>query len=687
MPSPLKRATNPDGILFYLAILTAFFFLLEVSFFIQCNKAYLGDFTFVSHHIDIPWRILPGIAYFVFAQIVLHTLFLFAIWGLAHFSALTLKLKGGARIQWALFLFAVAIIFVVTANQVYFPNSRVIELTSMLFHSTRIAYISMSLSASILGIVSLFALIGLARSLHGLKLVACASILGLILGGYAWNRYPKLAASSYVNQQPNIIMVGVDSLRPDYLGHFGSDLSTPFMDNFLAHATVFSDALTPLARTFPSWTGMLTGLYPRHVNVRTNLSDQAKAHLALALPQVLRAHGYQTVFATDETRFSNISTAFGFEKLITPPIGLNDFLLGTFNDFPLSNLVINLPLGRYLFPYSYANRPAYITYNPDSFLRQLKPMLSEQKHQPLFLAIHFCLPHSPYLWSSLSGFAYDGRARYAKSVERVDKQLDDFFAQLSQAGLLNNAIVVLLSDHGEALELPGDRITEQSLFVHHQREPMPIFYPPSVSKEGVDQSAGHGTDILGLPQYHTLLAIRLYGHIKQAIHDQAGEVSMLDIMPTVLDLAQLPKPMLDGVTLAPIVQGYSNQVPAKPIFVESDYSPQAIRTVYPETRKVFLEGIHLFSIDSSTTRLTVKADMVDKIIHSKQVGIVQDKWMLALYPERTGTRMPILINLNSGEWTNNMQSSFAKHAPAAQLMQRLKVFYGDELKNAKISLS
>ena len=102
MQNPLKRENNPDGILFYLTLLTGFFLLLEISFFIQCNKAYLGDFTFVSNQIHIPWRILPGIAYFVLAQVVLHALFLGVVWVIAYFAASALRLKSSACLQLAL---------------------------------------------------------------------------------------------------------------------------------------------------------------------------------------------------------------------------------------------------------------------------------------------------------------------------------------------------------------------------------------------------------------------------------------------------------------------------------------------------------------------------------------------------------------------------------------------------------
>lgn len=679
MQNPSNHPSKPEGLFFYLFLLTCFLVLLEISFFIQCNKAYLGDFTFVSNHITIPWRIVPGILAFLAAQLFLHALYLGLLWVMITASARALRLSTVARIRYGLITFGVSMLAVLSANQLFFPNSRLVELSSMVLMNGVVTKLVLSvcgvmlLSQALLALLGIYQWLGKARSW---MVVAAATMLG---GVFLFANSPTQAVP-YAGSRPNVILVGVDSLRPDHLGYFGSDTSTPFFDGFLNQASVFTDSITPIARTFPSWTGILTSLYPKHVNVRTNLSDQTKAHLQNALPFVLKSAGYHTVFATDETRFSNISTAYGFQTIVTPPVGLNDFLLGTFNDFPLSNLVVNTKLGQWLFPYSYGNRPAYITYDPNSFLNKLQPTLSHKQTQPLFLAVHFCLPHSPYLWAHLSGYAVtDARQRYSASVTRVDAQVHELFSRLKSAGLLNNAVVVLLSDHGEALELRGDRITEPAAFMKPRGTRIPRFYPPSISKERLDQSAGHGTDILGLSQYHNVFAVRLYGRGQQAIGDHVGEVSTLDIMPTVLGLAGVSTPKVDGQTLAPVILGQMKSVPSHPIFMESDYSPQAICTVYPETRNVMLEGIHLFTIDPVTTHLTVKPSMVDMIIRSKQLGVIQGGWVLALYPQLNGSRMPILVNLQTGDWTNDLKSTFALHSPAASLLQQLKRFYGHEM--------
>ena len=116
------------------------------------------------------------------------------------------------------------------------------------------------------------------------------------------------------------------------------------------------------------------------------------------------------------------------------------------------------------------------------------------------------------------------------------------------------------------------------------------------------------------------------------------------------------------------------------VFLESDFTPEAIRTVYPETRQVILEGIQLFQINPKTIRLTVKDNMCQMIIKSKQYADIYGDWILALYPQNNHYRIPILVNLSSGKWTNDLHTPFALHSPAAEMLTALQAFYGIELR-------
>ena len=681
MQRQMVRTAKQRELFVYLLCLTGFFLLLEISFFIQCNKAYFFIFNFVSDRLSIPLTIVPGVIYFIAMQLLIHFIYCLGVWMMAVLMANTFMLPPGKQLSLGISLWMLGLVTGLIANQYFFPNSKFAGLTEVIFPNREIIKAILIFLAALCYSCILIACLGALKTGLLRQWLLFFIVIVTIANFTFFKPHVRAIQDAATAEQPNIIFVGVDSLRPDFLSYFGHDQETPFFDEFLSQSTVFAEAVTPLARTFPSWTSILTGDYPKKTGARFNLARQERLNLVDSLPSLLRQQGYETIFATDETRFSNIDTHFGFNRVITPPMGLNDFLVGSFNDFPLSNLVVNSFIGEWLFPHSYGNRPVEFTYEPDSFLNLIRPALQTSHTKPLFFAIHFCLPHAPYIWAGLPAQQLGAVERYQASVVRVDKQLRDFFSLLNESHLLDHAIVVLLSDHGEAFELSGDRVTAKANFIpakQNKNTAIPLFYPPGLNDEQVDQSVGHGTDVLGLPQYHSLLAFRLYGLGNQKRGDIPGIVSLTDIKPTVLGLLHLPQP---GATrsLAPIIKGQPVSIPPHHIFLESDFSPAAIRTVYPQVKEVVIEGIDLFQIDPGTTRLFVKDSMAEMSINSKQYADIYGDWMLALYPQSKNVRMPILINLATGEWTNRLSSPFAQHSPALEMLNALYHFYGNEL--------
>lgn len=676
MPNQTVPTASKREILFYLAWLTAFFILLEISYFIQWNKMYLGDFTFVSKQIHIPLTILPAIIFFGFVQLLIHVFFCLAAWIIAIRIIADFSITKANELKVSIAIYFLCLSEVIFANLHFFPYSKFASLFACL-----IGYPLANIFFYLLSVITLITVLYVTFSYF--RRYPWCLLFGLLFG-ISFANTKILPQKQY--DLPNIFLIGIDSLRPDYLGFFGGNIKTPFLDSYLQQSAVFSQAVTPLARTFPSWTAILTGAYPLKNGVRFNLSNYEKINLVDPLPQQAKALGYETIYASDETRFSNISKAFGFDHLITPPMGLNDFLLGTFNDFPLSNLLVNTPIGKWLFPYSYANRPASPTYNPNTFVHLLDQKLLERQNKPLFLSVHFCLTHFPYVWSD-APIVDTVLQQYDASVARVDQQVADFFAILNKQHLLDNAIVILFSDHGEALELKGDRATSPGLY--NEKSAYPMFYPPGLEEEAVDQSGGHGTDVLGITQYRILLAFRLYGYAKQLPGIYSLTVSTLDIKPTLLDLLNIKTVRTTGLSLAKLVKGEKSRPLAdlkRHFFLESDYSPKSIRTVHPEMRDVLLEGVELFKIDPISLKLTVRDDMGQMIIDSKQYADLYGDWILALYPQSKSYRIPVLVNLKSGIWTTNLNSSFAKHSPAFTMLGELMSFYSKDLNHKQILL-
>ena len=128
---------------------------------------------------------------------------------------------------------------------------------------------------------------------------------------------------------------------------------------------MFKDTTTPAARTFSSWTAILTGRPPTITGARFNLAERSSVRANPTFADVLQDLGYQTIYSTDEVRFANIDESFGFDQVVTPRIGASDFLIGTYNELPLSSLVINTRIGQWLFPFSAANRGVATMFQPD----------------------------------------------------------------------------------------------------------------------------------------------------------------------------------------------------------------------------------------------------------------------------------------------------------------------------------
>lgn len=705
------------GLFLALISLTLFFILVEVSFLIQCSGVYLGDFKLIANHLSIPLAIFPQVVAFIFIQLLLHLLFVCLIWAVTRLAATALHFSIQRTIYLGIGLWFAALLAILLANRIFFPNSK---FSSVLFGflTPGIAKVGLGILGLFLVAITLIALFGAAIQIKNIRsfrrpnvVIAsgaerseaiqavgdgyvivtsasiCLSVIFLCLFWFLSSRHhPTLDAATA--EKPNIVIIGMDSVRPDFLGFFGYAKRTPHIDGFLNHSTVFSDALTPLARTFPSWVSILTGIYPKLNTIRTNLADQNDLDLTETLPAILRAEGYATIFATDETRFSNIDQRYGFDQVITPPIGFNDFLLGTINDFPFANLIANTPVGKYLFPYTYANRSVYALYNPNTFLKLLQPTLAKSRTKPTLLITHLCLPHFPYAWESLPVNKVT-LYHYQSALKRVDQQFHDLMMLLQQKQWLQHSIVILLSDHGEAVEIPGDRLTAADLFIPGEKNKkgvLPHFYPPSSTKEKINMSGGHGTDVLGLPQYHTVLAFRTFGTKPNAVRVVSGLVSVMDIKPTLLAFLDLPVGRSSGNPLQDYIFGSKNIVDInQDFFIESDFSPEAIRSIHPETRKVLFEGIDYFRIDPKTTRVVVRESMLKMILSSKQYADYYSNWVLALYPQNNKVMMPILVNLKTGEWTNDLTTEFAQSSPAHHMLIAMKIFFGSDITDVENS--
>jgi arylsulfatase A-like enzyme len=468
-------------------------------------------------------------------------------------------------------------------------------------------------------------------------------------------------AETAKNDLPNVIMIGLDSLNPRHTGYAGYPLPlTPNLDAFLKENIVFGQCYTPIARTFPSWYSILTGQYPVTNGVRLNLQKRKYIRSSdRCLGHVLRKNGYTTVHFTDEVRFSNITAAEGFDVLRHPVMGVKDFVFGSFHDFSLTNVFFNNPLGGWIFPFLRYNRAVFHLYDGRYFINDLITSLDRLKGKgPFFLATHLCIGHWPYFHASPRDFkdqpGADPRMKlYDSAISMADAQLGRIIRALKKNGLYDDAIIVVLSDHGESAD-------------------------------------GHGSDLRDSEQNRTVLAWKPAG---KPVHKEFGIlVRTIDIAPTVLDLLNIPAEGrgFDGVTLGPWIRGSDvpglDLVDDRTVFMETEFSLFTPGGVGLALQSLIEQGIAFYEYDR-TGLVTVRDEYFDTLIRRRNRALLTPDWKLVRDVVIRGGEEKIRFSLFNLRTDPGCKRDVSTDKPNQfkDLWDRMSRYYGSELAPAHSS--
>ncbi len=104
------------------------------------------------------------------------------------------------------------------------------------------------------------------RNPRRLAIGTCAVLVPFVLAGWASANRSHNDASRL-----NVVLLGIDSLRLDIVDHGAPAGVAPHLREFLDGSVWFTDTMTPLARTFPSVTSILTGRQPHKTGAYMNL--------------------------------------------------------------------------------------------------------------------------------------------------------------------------------------------------------------------------------------------------------------------------------------------------------------------------------------------------------------------------------------------------------------------------------
>lgn len=608
---------------------------------------------------------------FGFILVTLHVGLAGLCWVMARLSAFSYPNVKATPLQWLTLWCCLLFFTVLVANAALYPNSSLGNpyAARVLASWAGINFFGVVTGLAAIAIVATLAKAALRRHRTHPRLpkqVAVAVAAVAVIAGAA--AIPASHSTAAPSDKPHVIIIGIDSLRHDETQP-GGPTNAANVARFLAGGISFNDATTPLARTFPSWVSILTGRNPHTTGAIINLLPRKLIHTGDTLGDLFRRAGYHTVYSIDETRFSNIDASYGFDETITPPIGASDFLIGWFGDTPLSNLLVNTRVGAVLFPHLYANRGASKLYDPDVHLQRLEARLDFDR--PTFLAMHLTLAHWPFIWRD----SVDARgvvARRKIAVEEVDRQFAATLSLLERRGALKNALVIVLSDHGESLGNKEDSLLSD----------VPVagrIYDEHKSPQG------HGTDVLSPQQYQVVLGFRCFGKCPidvPAAKAVASPVSLEDLAPTLQELFSLDsKDSFDGRSLRPLLAsqaGAEDGFRGRVRFTESEFNPIGlVGSGGDVSASAAAAASEFYAIDPVTDRIEVRERMLGEILSERQYAAFDDDTLLAALPEPGKKYRLIAVRRDKSEATLLATAPDASsHPEFLPLYQKMTSRYG-----------
>jgi len=339
------------------------------------------------------------------------------------------------------------------------------------------------------------------RGTVALTVTTAASLLGFTAGSSVLERVeigrlPQTAPSS-----PDVLIIVMDALRADHLSAYGYDRPTsPTIDRFAREGVLFENAVAASSYSLPSHASLLTGLYPgQHEVVWLEYARYRNPSLP-KLPVLMRERGYRTAAFSGNTFWFTREHGFGigfvhFEDYFHSVLDMAErTVLGT----TLTEVVLG-PRG--LLKDIPARKRASDTN------RSLLRWIDRSGDAPFFIVVNYFDTHDPYIApepfrsrfspDAVAGgrinwqWGRDGKqltpgevqseiAGYDGTIAWTDEQLRQLLDGLRQRGRLDDLLLVITSDHGEAFGEHDAFLHGNSLYREEIHVPLVVWGPGRV---------------------------------------------------------------------------------------------------------------------------------------------------------------------------------------------------------------
>lgn len=339
------------------------------------------------------------------------------------------------------------------------------------------------------------------------------------------------------SKQPNVLLIGIETLRADHVGCLGYDReTTPTLDRLAQEGVLCARAMSTSAWTLPSVMSVMTSLNP-NVHQTQTYKDRLPGEVT-TLAEVLKANGYTTVgFVSNPVLDGKYGFSDGF-----------DF----YDDFTIS-----LDAGLDIFAkHSETLNDQQIVNTGELVTQMAAHWLQRNQDEPFFMFVFYIDPHYDYVppapFDTMFDPGYagdiDGRgihkeprhsqrpsdrdlqhllALYDGEIRYTDGCVAELLRVFATSGVLVNTIVVLFGDHGDEFYEHGKTAHGRTLYDEIIHVPL-IFREPGRFPPGKRINA---------------------------------VTSQIDIMPTILDyLGVSCEGPMQGASLRPLIEGKAERL-------------------------------------------------------------------------------------------------------------------------------
>jgi len=338
-------------------------------------------------------------------------------------------------------------------------------------------------------------------------------------------------------KRPNILLITIDTCRYDVIGAYGNSyVYTPALDRLSRKGILFQRCYSPVPTTGPAHTSIMTGLHPNRHKVYANGNVYIQPNKTIA--QILKGFKYETVAFISGYSLVNRASGLsrGFDVYDESWSEKQVERSGDETNHAVINW-IRKDHSKPWFTWVHYFDP-HSLYQPKQPLDQLcvhKENLDEIEYSSNVVEKYdrivetatknkdfMVLQKDPTTVSTDRETLHESWCNYQAEIAWVDRYINEIFLELKQKQLIERTAIIITSDHGEGFDHNyffghGDRLWESAI-----RIPLIFRYP--------------------LDRYQDKI--------------KANTSKLMDIMPTILSLANYPVPPagLDGENLDFIVK-------------------------------------------------------------------------------------------------------------------------------------